>query len=42
MHEEYMDEAALSDLLYDRSGLLNISEISGDMSLPAVSVSMRQ
>jgi hypothetical protein len=32
----------LSDLLHDRSGMLNVSEISGDMSLAAVSVSMRQ
>jgi len=33
MHEERMDEAALSDLLYNRSGLLGVSGISGDMQV---------
>ena len=33
MHEEHMDEAALSDLLYNRSGLLGVSGISGDMQV---------
>ena len=31
MREEGMDEAALSDLLYNRSGLLGVSGISADM-----------
>lgn len=33
MHEEHMDEAALSDLLYNRSGLLGVSGISADMQV---------
>jgi acetate kinase len=33
MHEEQMDESALSDLLYNRSGLLGVSGISGDMQV---------
>ena len=33
MHEEHMDEAALSDLLYNRCGLLGVSGISGDMQV---------
>ena len=33
MHEERMDEAALSDLLYNRSGLLGVSGISADMEV---------
>ena len=31
MHEEHMDEPALSDLLYNRCGLLGVSGISNDM-----------
>ena len=33
MHEEHMDEPALSDLLYNRCGLLGVSGISGDMQV---------
>jgi acetate kinase len=33
MHEEHMDEAALSDLLYNQCGLLGVSGISGDMQV---------
>jgi acetate kinase len=33
MHEEQMDEPALSDLLYNQCGLLGVSGISGDMQI---------
>lgn len=33
MHEEHMDEPALSDLLYNQCGLLGVSGISGDMQV---------
>ena len=33
MHEQKMDEAALSDLLYNQSGLLGVSGISADMQV---------